>query len=367
MPDLAQFPNFSIYNFMSTTYDKIRHSTGLELIGDYARIARCIDMHTGGEPLRVVMQGAPEINANSILDYRRKMQSDHDHFRKKIMWEPRGHADMYGAILLPPEKKDSDFGVLFMHNEGYSTMCGHATIAIAKLAVQMGWVKKKEPVTEMKIDAPCGQLKAYVEINEGKINQIYFDNVPSFVQKADAEIVLPNGKKIKYDLAYGGAFYAYLNANQIDLKLNKENYSEIIRQGKIIKQAIMESQKMQHPFELDLNFLYGTIFIENSDLSGVHSKNVCVFADGEVDRSATGSGVSGRAAIHYFKNEIKKGERIKIRSIVDSDMQVEVREELIFGEYKAVIPRVYGDAWICGFSEFVLDREDVFPEGFFLR
>ena len=352
---------------MSTAYDKIRHSTGLELIGNYARIARCIDMHTGGEPLRVVMQGAPEIKANSILDYRRQMQNNFDHFRKQLMWEPRGHADMYGLILLPPEKKDSDFGVLFLHNEGYSTMCGHATIAIAKLALLMGWVKKREPITEMKIDAPCGQLTAYVEIKNGEINRVYFDNVPSFVQIPDAEVILPDGQKIKYDLAYGGAFYAYLNAEQINLKLNKENYSEIIRQGKIIKKAVADSQKIRHPFEPDLNFLYGTIFIENSEMPGVHSKNVCMFADGEIDRSPTGSGVSGRAAIHYFKNEIKKEEQLNIRSIVDSEMQVEVKEEINFGPYKAVIPRVYGDAWICGFSEFVLDREDVFPEGFFLR
>ena len=352
---------------MPTTYDKIRQSTGLELMGKYARIARCIDMHTGGEPLRVVMQGAPEIKANSILDYRRQMQNNHDHFRKKLMWEPRGHADMYGLILLPPEREDSDFGVLFMHNEGYSTMCGHATIAIAKLAALMGWMKKRELVTELKIDAPCGQLKAYVETVDGKISQVYFDNVPSFVQSSDAEVVLPDGKKIKYDLAYGGAFYAYLNANQINLKLDAENYSEIIKQGKIIKKAVMASQKMEHPFEPDLNFLYGTIFIENSNVPGIHSKNVCVFADGEVDRCATGSGVSGRAAIHYFKKEIKKGQPIKIQSIVGSEMKVEVREALDFGSYKAVVPRVYGDAWVCGFSEFVSDKEDVFQEGFFLR
>lgn len=352
---------------MSSTYDKIRQSSGLELIGDYARVARCIDMHTGGEPLRVVMQGTPEMKANSILDYRRQMKENHDYFRKQLMWEPRGHADMYGVILLPPERNDSDFGVLFMHNEGYSTMCGHATIAIAKLAVQMGWVKKKEPVTEMKIDAPCGQLKAYVEINNGKINQVFFDNVPSFLQKADAEIVLPNGQKIQYDLAYGGAFYAYVNAEQLNLKLSPEDYSEIIRQGKIIKKAVMDSQKMEHPFEPDLNFLYGTIFIEQSDVLGVHSKNVCMFADGEIDRSATGSGVSGRAAIHYFKNELNKKETITIRSLIDSEMKVSVQEEIDFGPYKAIIPRVYGDAWICGFSEFVLDREDIFQEGFFLR
>lgn len=352
---------------MSSVYNKIRQSTGLELIGDYGRIARCIDMHTGGEPLRVVIQGAPELKADSILDYRRQMQDSHDHFRKKLMWEPRGHADMYGLILLPPERKDSDFGVLFMHNEGYSTMCGHATIAIAKLAVLMGWVKKKEPVTEMKIDAPCGQIKAFVEIENGNVQQVYFDNVPSFVQKSDAEITLPKGNKIKYTLAYGGAFYAYVNADQLNLKLDPENYTEIIKQGKTIKKAVMDSTEMQHPFEPSMNFLYGTIFIEKSEVPSVHSKNVCLFADGEIDRSATGSGVSGRAAIHYFKNEIKKGEAITIRSIINSEMKVAVQEELDFGPYKAVVPRVYGDAWICGFSEFVADREDKFPEGFFLR
>ncbi len=349
------------------TYDRIRQSTGLELMGDYARIARCIDMHTGGEPLRVVMQGAPEIKASSVLDYRRQMQAEHDHFRKKLMWEPRGHADMYGLILLPPEREDSDFGALFLHNEGYSTMCGHATIAIAKLAVLMGWAEKKEPVTELKIDAPCGQLSAYVEISNGKIERVYFDNVPSFVQALDQEVHLPTGEKIKYDLSYGGAFYAYVDARQLGLELVPENYSKLIRQGKKIKYAVMAEVPMQHPFEPDLNFLYGTIFTEPSEVPGVYSRNVCIFADGEVDRSATGSGVSGRAAIHFSRREISMGEQIRIQSIIGSEMEVAVQRELDFGPYRAVVPRVFGDAWVCGFSEFVLDGDDPFGGGFFLR
>ena len=353
--------------FLVKTYDRIRQSTGLELMGRYAHIARCIDMHTGGEPLRVVMQGAPEIKASSVLDYRRQMQTDHDHFRKQLMWEPRGHADMYGLILLPPEREDSDFGVLFLHNEGYSTMCGHATIAIAKLAVLMGWVEKKEPITRLKIDAPCGQLEAFVKVKNGEIQQVYFDNVPSFVQQLDAEVELPDGKKIKYDLAYGGAFYAYVDAAQFDLPLVPANYSTLIQLGKTIKKAVADSTQMQHPFEPDLNFLYGTIFIEPSDEPDIHSRNVCMFADGEIDRSATGSGVSGRAAIHYSRKEIDLGETIRIRSIIDSEMSVRVQREIDFGPFQAVIPRVSGDAWVCGFSEFVLDREDIFREGFFLR
>jgi len=350
-----------------STYNRIRKSTTKELKKRYTSIAKCIDMHTGGEPLRVVLSGAPEIKANSVLDYRRQMQSSHDDFRKKIMWEPRGHADMYGLILLPPEREDSDFGVLFLHNEGYSTMCGHATIAIAKLAVLMGWVEKMEPLTELKIDAPCGQLRAYVEVSSGEIGQVYFDNVPSFVQALDLEIDLPNGQKIKYDLAYGGAFYAYVDAHQIGLSLLPENYGELIRMGKMIKHAVMAKVPMAHPFEPDLNFLYGTIFTAPSEEKGIHSRNVCIFADGEVDRSATGSGVSGRAAIHFLRSEISKGEKIRIQSIINSEMEVEVRKELTFGPYQAVVPRVYGDAWVCGFNDFVLDEEDPFGGGFFLR
>lgn len=349
-------------------FDRINRSTIYGLRKRYATIAKCVDMHTGGEPLRVVLSGAPEIKADSVLDYRRQMQASHDDFRKKIMWEPRGHADMYGLILLPPEREDSDFGVLFLHNEGYSTMCGHATIAIAKLAVLMNWVGKMEPVTEIKIDAPCGQLKAYVEISNGEIGQVYFDNVPSFVQALDLEINLPDGQKIKYDLAYGGAFYAYVDASQIDgLSLLPESYGELIRMGKMIKNAVRAEVSMAHPFEPDLNFLYGTIFTAPSEEEGVHSRNVCIFADGEVDRSSTGSGVSGRAAIHFSRGQVAKGERIRIQSIINSEMEVAVQNELTFGPYQAIVPRVYGDAWVCGFNEFVLDEADPFGGGFFLR
>ncbi len=346
-------------NIQNADFDQIK--------AQFSPTIKTIDMHTGGEPLRVVIEGAPKIEANSVLAFRQKMREEHDHFRQQIMFEPRGHADMYGLMLLPPERIDSDFGVLFLHNEGYSSMCGHATIAISKLAVMLNWVEKKAPLTTMKIDAPCGQLQAFVAIENDEIQSVYFDNVPSFVVGLDKEVTLPNGQVLKYDLAYGGAFYAYVDAKAAGVELTADNYRQLIEKGIEIKHAVIEQQAIKHPFEADLSFLYGVIFIDESPNETIHSRNVCIFADGEVDRSATGSGVSGRAAIHYARNEIKIGQSIEIESITGSTMSVQVQSTTEFGGYSAVIPRVSGDAWIHGFSEFTMDKNDIFQNGFFLR
>ncbi len=263
-------------------------------------------MHTGGEPLRVIIDGYPEIQGKTILEKRNYLKENLDYLRTALMFEPRGHADMYGVLVVEPQNEDSDFGVLFMHNEGYSTMCGHATIAITKLAVEMGWVEVTTPVTHIKIDAPCGQLNSYANIDEnGEVSSVKFECVPSFVIALDESVHVEGLGLIEYDLSYGGAFYAYVDADRIGLSLDRENNNQIIDYGRRIKQAVIKNKdNVKHPLEDDLSFLYGTIFI--SQKSEVHSKNVCVFADGEVDRSPTGSGVSGRAAIHYKKGEIKK-------------------------------------------------------------
>jgi len=176
------------------------------------------------------------------------------------MWEPRGHADMYGLLMVEPERDDSDFGVIFMHNEGYSTMCGHATIAIAKAAVALGWVKASPPITTLKIDAPCGQLTAYVKHSEKGIKEVSFENVPSFYV-GNFTVDMPDLGLIKYDLAYGGAFYAYMDIEQLNITCDKEHYLDLIRLGRLIKHQIMKSNhQIKHPYEKDLSFLYGIIF-----------------------------------------------------------------------------------------------------------
>jgi len=334
--------------------------------GRYTKI-RTIDMHTCGEPVRVVIDGYPEIVGKTILEKRNFLKEHCDHLRTALMFEPRGHADMYGLVVVEPQNSDSDFGVLFMHNEGYSTMCGHATIAITKLAVQLGWVEKVSPVTHLKIDAPCGQLKAYVAIGKnGDIENVKFDCVPSFVVALDEQVQVEGLGDIRYDLAYGGAFYAYVDADAISLSLDKDNVNQIIDYGRRIKQAVINSKdNILHPLEKDLSFLYGTIFI--SEKSQYHSRNVCIFADGEVDRSPTGSGLSGRAAIHYKRGDIALNELITVESILGTTFDVKVVGEVNYGGFAAVTPQVTGNAFITGEHTFLIDDEDELKYGFILR
>lgn len=348
-----------------TTYEKILQNKTFEAPEGWLQI-KTIDMHTGGEPLRVIIDGFPELKGNNVLEYRRYTRDNYDHLRKALMFEPRGHADMYGCILLPPNDDEGDFGILFLHNEGYSTMCGHAIIAITTLAVEMGWVDVSGSEVELKIDAPCGRIISYAKIENGKAKGVRFHCVPSFVVGLDRSVFVKElEKEVKYDLAYGGAFYAYVDANQLGLDLTPENYSRLIKTGMDIKRAVMaEDKNILHPFEEDLSFLYGTIFIGGPVSEGIDSRNVCIFAEGEVDRCPTGSGVSGRMAIHHARKEIKEGESMLIESITGSVFRGSVVEEQDFGTFKAVIPEVEGTAFITGMNTFVIDPEDPFKEGF---
>ncbi len=351
------------------TYQRILAKQQFAAPANYMQI-HTIDMHTGGEPLRVILGGFPDLPGDSILAKRRYCQQYYDHLRTALMHEPRGHADMYGCLLVEPNDEGADFGILFLHNEGYSTMCGHATIAIAKLAVLMNWVDVQEGTNIIKIDAPCGRLTAFVKVVAGKVTGVRFHCVPSFVVALDKLVMVPGLGQVPYDLAYGGAFYAYvdLTRNSLDIDLSPASYRQLINQGMAIKHAVMASpQPIAHPFEEDLGFLYGTIFIGPTTTAGVDSRNVCIFAEGEVDRCPTGSGVSGRMAIHHQRGEISIGESMYIESIVDAQFVGSVVQELDFGPYQAVIPQVEGNAYLTGQHTFLIDPEDPFRDGFFLR
>ncbi len=328
------------------------------------------DMHTGGEPLRVIVDGLPELKGNSVLDYRKYCKKNYDHLRTSLMFEPRGHTDMYGCILTPPNDDEGDFGIVFLHNEGYSTMCGHAIIAISTLAVEMNWIKVKEGDNVIKIDAPCGRITSFANVKDGKVTGVRFHNVPSFVVGLDRKVHIEGIGDVIYDLAYGGAFYAYvdMHKNHFDFDLSVESYRSMIQAGMEIKHAVMQQDKeIFHPFEEDLSFLYGTIFIGDSDKEEIDSKNVCIFAEGEVDRSPTGSGVAGRMAIHKARNEIGIGEKMTIESITGSVFTGSVVSEEGFGPFNAIIPQVEGTAHITGMQTFVIDPSDPMKNGFILR
>ncbi|MFV0573694.1 MAG: proline racemase family protein [Xanthomarina gelatinilytica] len=355
---------------MSDTYLNIHNKTQFKPHTNWLEI-KTIDMHTGGEPLRVIIDGFPELKGNSVLEYLRYCQQNFDHLRTGLMFEPRGHADMHGCIFTPPNDDDGDFGIIFLHNEGYSTMCGHAIIAISTLAVEMNWIDVKEGDNILKIDAPCGQITSYAHVKEGKVTGVRFHCVPSFVVGLDNKVHVNGLDKVIYDLAYGGAFYAYVDMakNSFDFNLKPESYRSLISKGMDIKQAVMENnKKIAHPFVEDLSFLYGTIFIDNNkQASGADSRNVCIFAEGEVDRCPTGSGVSGRMAIHKARNEITYGEVMTIESITDSVFIGSIISEENYGPFKAVIPQVEGTAHITGIHTFVIDPNDPMRNGFILR
>jgi proline racemase len=324
-----------------------------------------IEMHTGGEPLRVFVSGLPPIEGRTVLEKRRYFREHYDHIRTGTMWEPRGHADMYGAVITP--SIDADFDAFFLHNEGYSTMCGHAIIALTKLAIETGLVHKSGDNPELKINVPAGRIHASALMKDGKVVEASFRNVPSFLYLRDKEVEVPGLGNANFDVAYGGAFYAFVRAETLGLELSLAYLDKLIDYGRRIKHAVTSNFQIKHPFEEDLSFLYGTIFTGPAVNPDHHSRNVCIFADGEVDRSATGSGVSARAALHHAKGELRVNEQIIIESILGSTMSVMVTEVAQYGPYEAVVPQVSGTASITGQSEFYFDPEDDFRTGFILR
>ncbi|MDP6958554.1 MAG: proline racemase family protein [Planctomycetota bacterium] len=325
-----------------------------------------IDLHTAGEPLRLITGGWPEIPGETMLEKRRYARENQDHLRTTLMWEPRGHADMYGAILTKPVTPDGDTGVLFLHNEGYSTMCGHGIIAIVKAGLEKKLFTPKDK-SVVEIDTPAGRVTAYPQWKEDRVESVSFLNVPSFVLKHDLEIHIPEGPTIQCDIVFGGAFYAVVCIDNMGCSLDPSQTDQLIDRGKRIKAAINDQFRIEHPSgDKDLSFLYGTIFVQNLS-NGVHSRNVCIFADGEVDRSPTGTGVSGRAALHYARNEIQLEEKITIESILGTTFQVSVEKEARVGSIPGIIPRVTGKAHITGVHSFQIDPQDPLSKGFFLR
>jgi proline racemase len=320
-----------------------------------------IDMHTGGEPLRVITGGLPKIEGTTVLEKRRYFREHYDFLRTGLMFEPRGHADMYGAVI--STSQDADFDVFFLHNEGYSTMCGHAIIALTKLAIESNRV----PGPSVSFNVPAGRIEANASIESGRVTRAQFRNVPSFLYQRDQTLQVAGVGKVTFDIAYGGAFYAIVDAVSLGLRLDASDYVRLIQTGRNIKHAIMKDRCIEHPFEPELSFLYGTIFTGPALEKENQSRNVCVFADGEVDRSATGSGVSARAALHHAKGELGLNETITIESIIGSTMTVQALSETKFGPYRAIIPEISGTAHITGSNEFWFDPDDPLSAGFVLR
>jgi trans-L-3-hydroxyproline dehydratase len=246
-------------------------------------------------------------------------------------------------------------------------MCGHAVIAVTKVAVETGLINSLEPETEIKIDTPAGIVTSYAIVKNGIVESVRFLNVPSYVYLKNETVNVDGLGKVNFDIAFGGAFYAFVDADRLGIKLAPDNYRALIDKGMAIKNTVMKNYKIEHPYESDLNFLYGTIFIGKAAEKSAHSRNVCIFAEGEVDRSPTGTGVSARMALHFDRGEIGIDEKCVIESILGTTFTGSVKESVKFADYDAVIPAVEGTAHITGRHEFLIDPDDPLKNGFFLR
>ncbi|HVS12981.1 MAG TPA: proline racemase family protein [Thermoanaerobaculia bacterium] len=336
-----------------------------------AALIETVDAHAAGEPLRVVVAGWPELPGATILERRRLARDRHDHLRRALMLEPRGHADMYGCLITEPVTPDGDLGVVFLHTEGYSTMCGHGIVAVVTVGLECGLLAPRDPAA-IAIDTPAGRVTAAAHLAGERVARVTFRNVPSFVLHRDLEVEVEGVGLVRCDLAFGGAFYAFVelagNPSLGALELVPGRVAAIVDLGRRIKRAVTAAVELRHPLgEEDLGFLYGTIFVAPSPAPEVHSRHACVFADGEVDRSPTGTGVSARAALLRARGELELGEVLTMDSLIGSRFTVRALEDTRVGEVDAVVPEVGGTAFVVGHSRWVIDPADPLGEGFLLR
>ncbi len=328
---------------------------------------KVIDMHTGGEPLRIIIDGYPKLPKGTILSKRAYVRDRLDHLRKILMFEPRGHFDMYGALLVDTDLPDADLAVLFMHNEGYSTMCGHAIIALGRYAVDYGLVAKVEPVTTVRIECPCGMVVASVEVRDGKSGSVSFESVPAFLFATDQIVNVPDFGKISFDVAYGGAFYALADCHQFGLEFGRDAASAFKHAATVLTEAVKEAVPLDHPDHKDLAFLYGSILTDGADeWNEAPTKNVCIFADAQLDRSPTGSGVTARLAAMHAKGQIVKGTARIFESIVGSRFAGFVETTTKAGQFDAITARVSGHAYYSGMAEFIVEDGDPLGTGFLI-
>ncbi len=332
-------------------------------------VVTAIDVHAAGEPLRIITGGLPQLAGDSMLQRRRWMRENLDPIRRALMHEPRGHRNMYGCVVTPPVSPDANLGVLFLHNEGYSTMCGHGIIALVTALLETGALPAQGHETPVAIDTPAGLVRATAHLDaQSCVDRVSFLNVPSFLAKRDVAVEAPGLGRVTLDIAFGGAFYAVLPAEAVGLRVAIEHVPALVTAAAAIKDALFAAGRIEHPVEEDLGFLYGVIFTDRPADPSHHSRNLCVFADSEVDRSPTGTGVSARLAVHYAKGEVRQGESISIESVLGAESVFDGRIVGLarVGLQEAVVPEVSGRAFITGRHEFLIHPDDALGKGFLI-
>lgn len=322
-------------------------------------------MHTAGEPVRIVTGGYPDLAGQTILEKRKDALAEHDRLRRVIMLEPRGHAEMYGAIPLDPTLPEADLAVLFTHASGYSTMCGHATLALGRWVIDTGLVPASEPVTRFTLECPCGPVFVRTGVKDGVVGNSSFDSVTGYVHSEHLKVAVEGLGIVDVDIAYGGAYYAFVTADALGIDFEATPKDTIKGLAAAITDKIRRTYQIEHPEASDLGFLYGTIITETTDTRpDTENRHLCYFAEGQLDRSPTGSGVTARLALAFHKGQLAVGEECSFAGASGISFTGQILREEALANKTGVVTRVSGRAYYCGTSEYVIEKDDPLHEGF---
>ena len=332
----------------------------------FTRVISTIDAHAAGEPLRIITAGVPPLPGATVLERRRYMAEHLDDIRRLLLFEPRGHADMYGAVLTPPVTPGADFGVLFLTNAGYSTMCGHGVIALTTVLLETGMLPCCEPRTDVVYDAPAGLIRARAEVERGRVTAVAFQNVPAFRYAQGIEVATSIGP-VRADISYGGAFYALVDAACLGIAVLPENTPRLTQLGMEIKRSIEGTMDVVHPEEPELRGIYGTILSAPPQAASAHGRNITIYAEGAVDRSPCGTGTSAKLASLYADDRLAIDQPYVHESIIGTTFTGRVLAETSVGPYPAVETEIAGRGFLTGFHQFVLDPDDPTSGGFLVR
>ncbi|NXD66661.1 T3HPD dehydratase, partial [Eolophus roseicapillus] len=341
-------------------------------------VLQTVEMHTGGEPLPPpprleAAEEAAAVGGLSLLSLRREVAATQDHVRRALMHEPRGHSGMYGAVVVrgvvaataPP------LAALFLHGAGYSAMCGHAPPPLGRFALDYGLVAAPScPPPPVHLCCPCGPVTAFVPWDAPPSgNPVRFHSVPAFAVTTDLAINVPGYGKVVVDIGYGGTFYAFLSAEQLGLDVCSSKTRDLVNAASAVTEAVKKQFKLRHPESEDLAFLYGTILTDGKDaFSEEPTTNICVFADEQVDRSPTGSGVTARIALQYHKGHIQLNQTRTFRSSTTGSLFTgKAVKATRLGDYNAVVVEVSGEAFYIGTATFTVEEEDPLKYGFFFK
>lgn len=334
----------------------------MEQASDYT-VFETIDSHTMGEPTRIIINGFPDLVGSTMIERKKYLEEYFDHYRTALMLEPRGHKDMFGAIVTKPISEEADLGVIFMDTGGYLNMCGHGSIGLSTVAVETGMVEATEPFTEVVLEAPAGLIRASVKVENGRALETSILNVPAFLYLENQEIEIPGYGKIILDISFGGSFFALIDAEKIGLVIDTENIEQITDLGMKIIKKVNETIEIRHPY-LDITSVDLAEFYTSPVNPSAHKKNVVIFGDRQADRSPCGTGTSAKLALLYARGELNIGEEFIYESITGSMFKGSIIREIEIEGYKAVIPQITGSAYITGFNKWVIDQTDPLKNGF---